>query len=276
MKDVRIQVVGVIRFSVLAEGFAVDLYGGMDRLRQYLFDSGSLGWRFHIFENLGLPSLLRQTDPDFQLVLLTSIELPDYARERLEALVAPYGNLHVHAEGVEKQHRLIRRAYDSIPHDGYTHRAAFRLDNDDAVCMTFVERLKHLSHGLLDLGGTDEPTAIAFNRGFYVEMKEDEPHEVYDTVEREPLSTGTALLSRAGYHLNPYRYNHRAVAQHFNTYSDISFPVFLRTVHGENIDRVMKRGLRGRHGPRRIEKQIRSHFGMEMQDIWRLKCPPRD
>lgn len=267
MQNPSIQVVGVIRFSVLAEGFAISLYGGMDKLREYLFAKESLEFRFHLFENLGLPSLLRQTDPDFQVVLLTSTELPDWARARLDEMVAPYPNLHILAEAPDKHNKLIRKAYQHIPAGEHTHRAAFRLDNDDGLCTTFVERLKHLSQGLLRLHDEDVPTIISFNKGFYVELDPDGPNNVYDTVEREPLSTGTTLLSRSDFKLNPYRYNHRAAAQHFNTYTEISVPGFLRTIHDENIQRVLKRGVQEQLGPRRIARLIEEHFEMPFEAV---------
>lgn len=263
----KVKVIGVIRFSVLAKGFAVNLYGGMEKLRRYLFDDASLEFRFHIFENLCLPSLLAQSDPDFELVLLTSEELPQWARDRLDSIVGPYPNFHVYAVPVDMQHRVIRAAYESVSTEGYSHRAAFRLDNDDALAMTFVERVKKISHTLLTLHDTDEPTAISFNRGFYIHLDPNGKNTITDTIEREPLSTGTTLLSVADHGFSPYRFNHRALAQHFNLYTDISFPGFLRTVHGENEQRVNKDGIKGQYTPRRNAKAIRAHFGRDVKEL---------
>lgn len=263
----RIKVVGVIRFSLLAEGFAVDLYGGMSGLRDYLFDPASLAFRFHLFERLCLPSLLAQTDPDFDVVLLTSEELPSEARARLDALVAPHPNLHVLAVPVEKQHRVIRAAYESVPMESYSHRAAFRLDNDDGLARSFVARIKQLSHGLMALHDTEEPTAIAFNRGFYLHLDPEGPNRVTDAVEREPLSTGTTLLSRVDHPHNPYRFNHRALGRHFNLYSDISFPGWIRSVHAENAQRVKKDGFENQFGRNRNATALREHFGMKLSAL---------
>ncbi len=273
MSDVSLQVVGVIRFSVLAEGFAISLYGGMDKLREYLFARESLDFRFYIFENLCLPSLLAQTDQNFDIVLLTSTELPDWARRRMDEIVAPYPNIHVLAEAPNKHNKVVRAAYESIPHEGFSHRAAFRLDNDDALHNGFVAHLRKLSHGLLKLHDDDVPTIIAFNHGFYIELDSDGPNKISDTIEREPLSTGTTLLSRADFHLNPYRFNHRAVAQHFNTYTEISVPGFLRTVHGENEQRVLKRGRQNEMPPRRIRRVIEDNFAFSFADLQGLKGP---
>ena len=262
-----VQVVGVIRFSVLAEGFGISLYGSFEELRDYLFAPESLEFRFHIFENMCLPTLASQTDEDFHLVLLTSEDLPVEAHDRLDQIAGKHPQITVFAVGVEKHHRQVRAAYQSVPLGKATHRAAFRLDNYDALCLTYVERLRHLSEGLLQLHDEDVPTILAFNHGFYVGLNPDGPNDVYDTTEREPLSTGTTLLSQSDLHLNPYRYNHRALAQHFNLYSDITTPTFLRTIHAENEDRVMKKGFERKMPERRVKRLVREHFGLSLSEL---------
>jgi hypothetical protein len=107
---------------------------------------------------------------------------------------------------------------------------------------------------------------IACNRGFYVRAQEGE-NEIFDACERAPLSTGTVLSAPVGYPRNPYRYNHRALAQHYNTFSDISVPGFIRTIHGDNKSNPTQMGLTHKMKPEKIAKQIRSHFGVDIDTL---------
>ena len=79
-------------------------------------------------------------------------------------------------------------------------------------------------------------------------------------MERAPLSVGTALLAPAGYERTPYRYNHRALGQHYNLCTDISEPVFLRTIHADNKSQPTKQGITHKMTAAGIDAQIAQRF----------------
>lgn len=261
---VSAKVVGVLRFSVLTTDFNTVKFNTPDALAEHIFSEDRMSLRFRIFEHLCLPSLIRQTDEDFECVVLVAEAMPAIHLERMLDLLEPIPNIHCLPVGTKKHYPLIKRGYKSIPVDECTHRIMFRLDDDDAVDINFVKRTKYLANGLLDLQGPDTPFVIAYNRGFYVRCNEDGENEVFDACERAPLSTGTTLVAPVGYTRNPYRYNHRALAQHHNTFSDISVPGFIRTIHGDNLSGTPQMGLTRKMPPEETEKKIREHFGVDI------------
>lgn len=260
------QVVGVVRFSVLTEDYYAETYGSVEAIGEHLFSDERIALRLKLFETLCLPSLVAQSDQDFRVVVLTSTLLPGSARARLDALVAPYDNISVFAAAPARHYQICKQAYASAHEEGYSHRLSFRLDDDDALASDFIARLKLMAIPLLELQ-PEEPTMIAFNRGFYVEVSGQGGNEVLDTVERASLSVGLTLLHPASYGRNPYRYNHRAIGQHYTLYSDISEPGFIRTIHSDNKSSPAKLGITGKMKPRDIEAQISERFGFAIQTL---------
>ena len=270
-KSLDPQVIGVVRFSVLTTDFSLHAHDDHEALADKLFAPARMALRLRLFERLCLPSLVRQSDQGFRLVVLTAEALPDDIRAKLDALVAPHENISVYAAAPEQHYQLIKKAYASVYENDAQYRLTFRLDDDDALALDYVARLKTLARGLLPLR-PDVPQAIAFNRGFYVDMTAPKGRgRLFDTVERAPLSCGTALLAPASYTRNPYRYNHRALAQHYNVYSDISEPCFLRTIHGDNHSSPAKLGILGKLGEDAVADQISRYFGLDIDMLGALE-----
>lgn len=261
-----IPMVGVVRFSVLTLDYYAEKYGTVEKIAEHIFSPERLDLRFRVFETLCLPSLARQSDRDFTCVVLTSTDLPAEARARLDALVAPHDNIRVFAVAPDRHYPITRAAYEAGATREASHKLWFRLDDDDAVDIEFVARTRAIAAGLRAIN-SEQPVMIAHNRGFYVEVTGQGDNEVVDTVERAPLSVGTTLLAPAGYDRTPYRYNHRALAQHYSLYSDISVPGFIRTIHSDNKSSPTKQGITHKMKPEQIERQIKRHFGFDIETL---------
>lgn len=264
---VKTRCIGVMRFSVLTPTYYSERFDSLDAIAAHIFSPERMALRFEIFERLVLPSLLRQSDAGFDLVVLTAERLPPEHMERLRALLEPAPHIHLRAVGTGNHYRLLKDGYNAIDPGTATHRLLFRLDDDDAVDINYIKRLKWTARCLHRLHPPAASFAIAFNRGFYVRRSETGPNEVFDATERAPLSTGTALLAPASYQRNPYRYNHRALPQHYNTYSDISVPAFIRTIHGDNKSTPTQMGLTHRLKPARIDAGLQKHFGVSLSEM---------
>ena len=111
---------------------------------------------------------------------------------------------------------------------------------------------------------------IAYNRGFYVKTAEKGKHDVFDACERAPLSTGTTLVAPASYRNNPYRYVHRKLAQHYDCYSDISVPAFIRTIHGDNKSNPTQMGITRKMRPPLIAEALKAHFHVTLDQLRKL------
>lgn len=261
----RLKIVGLLRFSVLTPTYYSEKFDTLDKIAAHIFSPERMLLRFKLFETLCLPSLTRQTDPNFDCVVLTAESMPQPFLDHLHALIDPHPNLHLRPVGTGTHYKLLKEGYNSVPVGDATHRALFRLDDDDCVDLDFIARTRRLAEGLLALQGADTPFIMAHNRGFYVRFREGEDNEIFDACERAPLSAGTTLVAPLDHPSNPYRFNHRALAQHYNTFSNISVPAFIRTIHGDNKSNPTQMGVTHKMRPRLIDKQIKRHFGLSPQ-----------
>ncbi len=262
----KIKTVGLLRFSVLTPTYYSERFDTLEQTAAHIFSPERMELRFRLFQGLCLPSLVRQSDGDFDCVVLTAKSMPAPYLERLLELIEPLPNIHLVAVGTGRHFKLLKSGYDAVPVNDCTHRILFRLDDDDAVDLDFIRRTKHLAGGLLALQGPDTPFIIAYNRGFYV-RKTDGGVEIFDTCERAPLSAGTALVAPVDHPANPYRYVHRKLAQHYNTFSDISVPGFIRTIHGDNKSNPSQMGITHTMAQDDIDAGLIRHFGVSRADL---------
>ena len=257
------QTVGVIRFSLLTEDFETNRLGPAEDHARVLFAEERLAHRFRLFEKLCLHTLRQQTDPEFELIVLTSEALPEPWATRLRDLVQAQANMAVVARPRGKNYPMIREAYGLVPPDGSSHRLSFRLDDDDAVDLDFIARIKRTGRALLPLHRKSTPILMNFNRGFFVDLSEGAPRRVIDVTERAPLALGTTLLHLNGQNVTPYRYNHRNFPLHYNLYTDVDVPAFLRTVHGFNASTPYRSGWSERMEEAECLALVERHFGMD-------------
>ncbi|MDQ2095751.1 glycosyltransferase [Rhodalgimonas zhirmunskyi] len=262
-KTGAIPIVGCVRFSVLTEDYYAERFGTVERIAEHIFAPERLELRFKLFETLCLPAMTQQTDLGFRCVILTSTLLPADARARLDALIAPHPHLSIYAAPPQKHYPLTRAAYFSALPEGAKRWIFFRIDDDDAVSLDYIERLRRIAD-CLDGLHPNEQFAIAFNHGFYLELSEDESeNSLIDGSERNPLSVGVALLSGGDDERSPYRYNHRMLATRYNLYSDMSATVFLRSVHRDNKSDPKKLGPADTMKRREVDRQVRERFGLD-------------
>lgn len=262
----RIKTIGVLRFSVLTPTFNAERFDSLEQAAQHVFSEDRMALRFRFFEKLCLPSLARQSDPDFGMVILTSDRMPERYLERLLGLVEPLPNMQLLALPPDNHYRLLQKAYASAPKGRASHTIKFRLDDDDALDVDFVKRTKKRAAQLLEVFGPDDPFVIAWNRGFYVKDRAG-GNDVFDACERAPLSTGTALVAPLAYRHNPYRFNHRKLAQHYTTVSDISVPAFVRTIHDDNHSTPAQMGITRKMSAEDIDAHLRRHFQLTLADL---------
>jgi hypothetical protein len=257
-----VQIIGLVRFSFVATGDFYPAFKTPESLAEFLFDQGRLRRRFKLFEKICLPNLARQTDQNFTCIFLTSRDLPIEWRERLDALLVPFPWARVVALPPGNHYPSIRQAFDTVPPDGSTHRLTFRLDDDDAFDLTHIARLRDLALRLLPVLGVEIPLALGFNRGLYAELKKGD-NDIYDAGERVPLSVGAALVTPIASRENVYRQNHRALAEFYNTFSEATSHVFLRTTHRDNKSDPHFSGHQRALKDEEIDRILSENFGID-------------
>ena len=97
------QVIGLCRFSYPALGGFQREHETIEQRKAFLYDEARLKHRLRLFQAFNLPSILAQTDMDFQYLILIGDDLPVWARNRLDDLTAaadhikilPYPRIHI-------------------------------------------------------------------------------------------------------------------------------------------------------------------------------------
>ncbi|KAA9004770.1 glycosyltransferase [Histidinibacterium aquaticum] len=163
----RIQALGLCRFSYpSAPGGFGDQAQSMDDIRAALYEPRRMALRFLWFEHVALPSLKRQTDPAFTVILLAGDRMPTEYRNRLKALTRDTPQIKPLFLEEGEQHRVAcRMAMRAHRDPEATAVAEFRLDDDDAVANIFVERTKMVFRHVRQLFGMRPRVTVDFCRG---------------------------------------------------------------------------------------------------------------
>ncbi len=230
------QIIGLCRFSYLGDGGFMTQKHGPDIAAELLYAVPRMLRRFAYFENICLPSLAAQTDPDFRLVALVGDTMPFRWRKRLKELAEQYPFLEVctlEAAGpLNSTRRAFRRGWNGTA----TYITGFRIDDDDAVAVDYIAKTRRIADQLLTLGWADAqtPVAICFHRGIYWDMMRQNADQFWDFAEKEPLGLASAMITTPDAMTNIYRWNHRKLASQVRCWIDPTDHMFLRTLHGHN------------------------------------------
>lgn len=164
-----LQVLGLCRFSYPAiGGFQVDHETLAERIA-YLYDPARLEERFQLFEAVALPSLRAQTDPDFELIIVVGDQLPPNHLARLEHLISDMPQARIHARPPRPQREVMKEILNAARRDLSQPCLQFRLDDDDAVGVDFVARLRKAATDCAALTQQHKSVAFDWNKGFIAE-----------------------------------------------------------------------------------------------------------
>ncbi|NSX55747.1 glycosyltransferase [Parasulfitobacter algicola] len=263
------QIIGLIRFSYpTTDGFRSN-HPSIKDAEDFLYAPKRLDHRFDLFEKFTLPSLRAQTDQNFTMILLTGEMLPAQYNDRLINLVQDLPFVHIMQRPSLPHYRAIKQAFKSVDKADFTHRTTFRLDDDDALDNRFVEKLRHHSGSLAVSLAKDVPTVLSFNKGLYVDYTTSPP-EIFDAIERTPLSVGTAMIAPIDYVDNIYRRNHRLLGQFYNIYSSCDDVAYIRTIHAHNDSKPAFSGKVRGMAEDKIDHILKQGFGLTRTDIMSL------
>ena len=164
------QVIGLCRFSYPGfGGFQVHHDKIEDRIA-YLYQADRLEERFRLFETVALPSIREQTDQDFELVILIGDSLPRHHAQRLSDMVADCKQIRIEAHPPRPHRELMKEVLNRSRKDPNAPCLQFRFDDDDAISVDFVERLRKTADQCSGLLESNRAVAIDFNRGFVAEF----------------------------------------------------------------------------------------------------------
>ncbi len=167
------QAIGLCRFSYPAiGGFQVEHENIKDRIA-YLYETARLEERFQLLETVALPCLRAQTDPDFELIIVVGDQLPKVHLDRLHDLTANMPQVRIHAEEPRPQREIMKEILNAARKDPSQPCLQFRYDDDDAVAIDFIERLRAASRDCAALTAQHKAVAFDWNKGLVAEFSAD-------------------------------------------------------------------------------------------------------
>jgi hypothetical protein len=195
-----------------------------------LYDETRMARRFFMFENLTLPSLAAQTDKDFRTVIMSSDVMPDRFKERLTAIAALLPGSVVEFSSHQRGDLAFQKYMtEAAGFKGRSSSVHFRLDDDDAVSINFIHRLREISRVLSPSTHITFPTGI-----FLFPASPTEPVGVSMVQQRFLTAIGLATVNGGNFGKNPYQMMHGNVWTRWPVVSDPTFASHIRTQHFEN------------------------------------------
>ncbi|MEP2534261.1 putative rhamnosyl transferase [Shimia sp.] len=250
------QVIGICRFSYPAiGGFQVDHTTPEERMA-YLYSPSRMEQRFRAFEAFTLPPLRAQTDPDFTFLVVIGDAMPALFRDRLHDQLAdiPQAVIQEHAPGPHRA--VMKSAINSVRTDNNAHCLQFRMDDDDAVGVRYVERLREAAQDLRPLMRKNRHIAIDFNQGYIAAPT---PDGICGKPTVEHLWTAAlAMAVRPGTDVSILNFGHSKLGRFMPVTSFTGEDMFVRG-HSDNNDSRQTKGVRPVHLPA-FDKEDEAHF----------------
>ena len=167
-----VQVQGLCRFSFPCTGGFKKYHESLEERRAALYAPKRLDERTLWFEHVFMPPMRAQTDDDFTMHLLLGEDFPEPWRGRVEAAIAdcPQVKAHWREPG---DHRAICRDVLWGGRDATRAVVAeFRLDDDDAVAVDYVQQLRRSWNKVGKLANFAGRVALDHGRGVVLEAIE--------------------------------------------------------------------------------------------------------
>lgn len=223
------QVLGLCRFSYPAlGGFQVGHDTTADRIA-YLYDPARLEERFRLFETVALPSLMAQTDPDFEMIVLVGDRFPRIHMERLKALLAPLPQARIVVEPPRPHREVMKEILNKARHARSEPCVQFRFDDDDAIAVDFVAKLRKTVDDAAPLLVQHKSVALDWNKGYVAEFGAD---GIAATPSFRPFYTAAlAMFVNAGCPLTIMNFAHDKLPRFMPA---LSFPDPAMYVRGHN------------------------------------------
>lgn len=235
------QIIGICRFSYPGEGgFQVE-HPTIEARKAYLYAPARMAERFATLETMMLPPLRAQTDNDFKLLVVIGDSLPAHHRDRLEAALEHMPQAMIRAYPPGPHRKVMQEAINDVRRFDNTPCLQFRMDDDDAVACTYIERLREAARDVGPMAAKHRHIAIDFNQGFIVRPSADGIAAAHTNT---PYTTAAlALMFQPDLRLSVMNFAHMKVGQKMPTVTFSGQDMLIRG-HNDYNDSRQKPGVR--------------------------------
>lgn len=262
-----VQFIGLCRFSyVVSEGGFQVARDTAEGLRALLYDPDRLAVRLFYFEHVTLPALRQQTDPDFKLIVLTGVDFPEPFRSRLEGLVADIPQIELVYELPRPHGQVCKEIFKNARDPNAKAVAEFRLDDDDAVAVNYIQRTRNLYSRIRPLLNNRGRAAIDDTFGARIATVGDEVQ--ISALRAQRWSAALTLFCKPNDPGCVMDFAHMHVWRHMPVLSMNEQMMHVRGDHGLN-DSDMSRSpyFKKDMDPAELERRLRARFAIDMPTL---------
>ncbi len=226
------RVIGVCRFSYPALGGFKRMHDSVAEREVYLYAPARMALRFAHFQTLTLPSIRAQTDPDFTFLIVIGQNMPDPWLTKLRDLCAPVPQIKI-VEREPLKHRLaLQLAIQDELGEDRPESLQFRLDDDDAVGVDFVDLIRSVARRTGRLRRREPRTAIEFNTGYSATLSAD--GMIAEDVISSFWACGLAVHFAEGDARTIMNYGHHKLHHEMPSIIHPRPPMYIRAKHTDN------------------------------------------
>lgn len=230
------QTIILCRFSYPAEGgFQVD-HDTVEERRTYLYDPDRMEKRFQLFEHFCLPGLKAQTDPNFSFVVLVGSCLPAIYLSRLEKLLSDMPQAMIVSRDPGPHRLMCQSVLNAARKHINKPCLQVRHDDDDALAVDFVARLKKAAKDCKPLLQDNRLVGFDWNRGYALCASDVAQFEITETV-TPYLGVAQAVAVQGGVKQSLMNFAHSRINRFMPTVTFTAQPMFLRAYHDSNDSR---------------------------------------
>lgn len=266
-----VKLVGLCRWSYPAEPGAFSRSEGLtlEQQRRKLYDPQRLAKRLLFLREIIVPCLKAQTDQDFTLLLLMGDQLPEATRAEVLEIISEVPQIKpiFREEGLPHQ-KVCCEAMKAERDMDVRAMAEFRLDDDDAVAVDFVERTRDFFPKMRGIYRNGGKLVLDFNRGFILNMDEDGV-ELKQVITRN-WTPGQVLFIRPQSPQCLFNFAHIHMWRRMPT---MNFPrtiMFLRGAHAENDSQIAERQVNEellRVTPGQVPAMLKERFNLDLHRL---------
>lgn len=270
----RVQVLGLCRFSMLVNSAFQTTGNDLQANREILYDPQRLALRMRWFENLCLPPLLWQTDPDFTLILATGQDLPQPWLGRLREIAAAVPQIRLEEVAPDGHGAICKRLLEKHSDPAADVVAQFRLDDDDAVTLDYVQNVRDDHRLIAPLLRKTAPVAIDYTRGLVLQAQADGGFAM--RCEQMRLwGLGLAMYFPADRPGSIMNYRHDWIWRMMTTVSRPDRVMWIRGLHGLNDSpRTPYKPVLVEMSDQQIDAAMLRRFGLERETLLATLADP--
>jgi len=269
-----VQIGGLIRFSCPFEesGFGSFKwqFGDMKEMLAALFETSRMEERFLYFEKVCLHTLRRQTNKNFTVGVLVSEHMPATHRHRMDKLLSDFPQARQVMVAIQPYRQAIEQGYAEVFDRDTPYRLSFRLDDDDAVAVDFIEQVYNKAPHLIGLSEGKNPVALSFLKKLTLHGMAG-ARKLEPKIDGNPLGLGLCMLSPRESRINAYTFVHWKMVMHAQTVLDMGPLMNLRCFHTSNDSEMKTEGGRElKLSEAEIRRLLHSRFAMDMDELLAL------